>query len=926
MELVNQLYTDIRKNKHHMDLGGAWSYCWSDAAVTDVGGIDWTYSTKLPKSLYWSLYESGVLPHPYKNCNSHEYGWVDTKVWYYKKDFFVSGEHNRGRALLCFDGAAYYTRLWVNGTYIGNHEGMFGGPCMDIQPYLKYDDENEIIVEICSCNFGKPFPDYAFRSKDNAAIVPWNIVKDTESSNGDFTVLGLWRGVRIEFLTPEHLARPQLVTKEVENGVARLHLGVEILQEELPEAFYPKEYEGPLAYSFGYKNGISGKTKDRKLKVETRVLSPDGSVAYRHSEGVELTDYKEEAYLKELRESDFYELDITINDPKLWNPVGLGDPNLYTVEIRLYQSDMEIDALTLQTGIRIFELKPTSGKKHRTRWDDFRFYVNGRDFFAKGVNWMPVDFLYLEKEETYRWMLEMVKDAGIQLIRVWSGGGYPESDIFYKLCDELGILVWQDNFIANMDTPNWRQDILQEQVCLNLYRIRNHPSLVIHCGGNEFNPYSIGNASSMFVIQRNIQDLDGSKAYVRTTPDKGSAHVYRDMEPTWYRHSYKELPFVAETGIHSFPNARSLKKLISREEYTRKIDNMLDESFKDTNPDLLNHFTEYVPSRVPRMLSRASAISDVSKAAVEELAVATQTASAEFYQILIQSLRENYPVTGGVMLWVLKRSWTTVGIQLVDGAGEPIIPYYYVKNAYSPLNVDVRFDDLTYGVGENMRLPVSIINETGRRIEDTQLRLEVYNDHLQKEASWTYPVDVRRDAYRYDAAQEMFTLEEKHRDRFLIVRAALYKDDRLLEQSIYWPKCISKMDDEDFREQYRSEPSENITFTNGPWLRENIEQSDQKAVLSCGVVSITERMDGNSRSIKLQMRITNTSDVPAFPVVISLDDSDYILRGSDNYFFLPAREERIVTLHCKNTGDGAVESACGIEVSAWNANVNNVNI
>lgn len=191
---------------------------------------------------------------------------------------------------------------------------------------------------------------------------------------------------------------------------------------------------------------------------------------------------------------------------------------------------------------------------------------------------------------------------------------------------------------------------LKEQVCLNLYRIRNRPSLALHCGGNEFNPCSFGNASSMFVIERNIRDLDPSRPFKRTTPDMGSAHIYRDMEPARYRRCYGQLPFVAESGIHSFPSAKSLRQLMSAVESARPVDNMMDDSFRRTHPELLNHFTEYVPERVPRMLARASAITDIASAGIEELAEATQMASAEFYQIMSQSMRENYPVTGGLTM------------------------------------------------------------------------------------------------------------------------------------------------------------------------------------------------------------------------------------------------------------------------------------
>lgn len=131
----------------------------------------------------------------------------------------------------------------------------------------------------------------------------------------------------------------------------------------------------------------------------------------------------------------------------------------------------------------------------------------------------------------------------------------------------IDIMVWQDMFIANtLDTHDYPQDILEDQIAYNLYRIRNHCSLALVCGGNEFNPYTKENAASMFVTERTVRTLVPDRLFHYTTPDGGSAHVYIDLEPVWYRHYYSALPFLAESGLHSMPNFKSLKKLISQKE------------------------------------------------------------------------------------------------------------------------------------------------------------------------------------------------------------------------------------------------------------------------------------------------------------------------------------------------------------------------
>ncbi|GHV43269.1 hypothetical protein AGMMS49546_24370 [Spirochaetia bacterium] len=915
MNLESQYYIEPRSGENHFSLNGNWDFTWTEDLCGNPDDLDWKYKTQLPRSVYWSLYDTGILPHPYEKTNSKQYAWVDGMVWYYRKSFTLGREQDLGRAFLCADGAAYYTRVWVNGHLIGDHAGMFGGPVADIYSHLHFNGGNEIVFAVRSADYGKDLPPYAYQSADNKAIVPWNIVKDGHTSNGDFTVLGLWRPIRIEFLSPLHLGRPYLTTISADKGNARLHLQVELIQDEIKEADFPKEYErGTYGYTFAYRDGLTGIVLDKTVKLTIKVKEKNtGHIALEKTEDISLLDYPKAGYLSEYYEGNYINLDLLVEKARLWNPVGLGDPFLYEVSIVLLRDDKELDQLIFDYGIRTLYMTKTAGKQYRSRWDCFQFVVNGEKFFLKGVNWMPVDFLYKEEEREYRWILEMVKSAGIQLIRVWSGGGYPESDCFYRLCDELGLMVWQDNFICNMDTPNWPQDVLQAQVCMNLYRIRNHPSLAVHCGGNEFNPYSFGNAASMFIIERNIRDLDPSRDFKRTSPDRGSAHIYRDMEPTWYRHCYTQLPFVGESGIHSFPNAKSLAQLISAEEYAKPVDDMLLESFRETHPELLNHFTEYVPERVPRMLARASAITDTSSASLEDLAEATQLASAEFYQIMIQSIRENYPVSGGMMLWVLKRAWTTIGIQLVDGLGDPIIPFYYVKNAYAPVNTVVSLPHLIYKVNEKVKLPLRVINESRKELKGITVRLEVYDHLLKKTMEKNYKKDIPENCFLSKINDAEFSIPEDFRDTFFFIRAALYHDGALLHQSIYWPKCLGLMDDETFFKKRRASPQENIVFNQGPWLKEEVKKAEQASLYAeCRKIS-TGAEDGRSR---FAIRLVNGSPNPAFPVSLRIIDHRCVQHLTDNFFFMEAGETRELELDIFDRSGSL--NRFNLDISAWN--------
>lgn len=899
----------------HLELDGLWDYSGLDEAVDDPTLIDWSWQTQVPNSIYWSLYESGVLPHPYHGCNSKQYHWVDEKVWYYRKIFPVSREQAGKQAFLCFDGIAYFARIWLNGQLLGEHEGMFGGPVVEVGRWLLSGQNNELIVEAKACNFGRKSSwDPWNRAGDNREIVPWNLSRDNRTSNGDFIVIGLWRGVRIEFLAPCHISRPYLTTRSISDDAAQLHLQLQIADGSIDELAIRQDYAGGMyGYTRAFDQGLTGAVKpDPYVVLQVKVLEKtSGRSVFSHEETIDLLDHAASGITTEFAELQFYQLPFSITTPRLWFPNGLGEPFLYTIELSLYQNQDLCDRQQFDFGIRTLKLVPSAGQQYRVRWDTFQFVVNDQPFFLKGMNWMPLDYLLRLPADRYRWALELARDAGIQLLRVWSGGGIPESDDFYQLCDQYGLMVWQDSFIANMETPNWPQDILQAQVCLNLYRTRNHPSLAVHCGGNEFNPYAFGNAASMFVIERNIADLDPVRPFFRTTADRGSAHIYRDMEPTWYRHQYRQLPFLAESGIHSFPNYKSLRQLLSREELEKPLADLFDAQFSLENPELRNHFTEYVPERVPRMLARASHISKIKGISLPDLVEATQIASYEFYQIMIQAMRTNYPVTCGIMPWVFKRAWTTVGIQLVDGLGDPIAPFYAVKNAYRPQIVVVGFDHMSVAPGETIRLPVTLIDEGPGDYNGVTVSLMIMDPEMRPVDQYEWPVQIG--ASKQTSWQDItMSVPEKYADRFFFVMALLKKDGEVLARSFYWPRCLACLAEEPFRTQYRSRPNPNLSHDNGPWLKQQLQAAPQ-ADLSVAVASITESED----RMHMVLLLENRSETPAFPVRIDIDEDKTLSYAEDNYFCLMPGETRRIAVTTDTTGYDA--ATLTLTMTAWNS-------
>lgn len=911
MQLHQPHYVEAREGRAHLNLGGTWQYTFADSQVQQPGGLTYGKNAQIPNSLFWNLYESGTLPYPYQGLNSKQYHWVDEKVWYYRRSFGVEAALRGTTAILCFDGAAYYSRIWLNGELLGEHEGMFGGPYVNVSDRLHYGGENELIVEIRACNWGKK-DTYDGRNLhgDNREIVPWNIARDDHTSNGDWIIMGLWRAVRLEFLAPTHLARPYLVTKQLEEGSALLRLEVEVVgpdQDELHPAYGTWDEEPD--YTFAYAQGLTEKTRPGHAVLTVRMTEKStGACALERSFEFDLLDANGSLRANAFPESQFIEREFRLDHPHLWWPHDMGEPFLYETELILTVDGTLCDRLSFNYGVRTVQAVRTQGPRARERWDPFQFVINGRKIFLKGVNWMPQDALYREDREEYEWSLHLVRSAGIQLVRVWSGGGTPESDAFYDLCDTYGILVWQDHFIANTShTEGWPQDVLEAQESVNLYRIRCHPSLAVHCGGNEFNAYSAGNAASMFVIDRTIRTLDPDKIWYYTTPDRGSAHIYRDMEPIWYRHLYKDLPFVAETGIHSLPSYKALCACLNETECSQEVPDMTSPEFRKLFPELLNHFAEYVPERVPRMLSRASQIEDLQKINLEGMAEATQIASCEYYEILTQSLRENYPRTAGLMPWVFRRTWTTVGIQLVDGFGEPIAPYYYLKNAYRPLEAHLALEQVSFAPGEKVKVPVRICNEYGLPLENCEVEVSAWSPEMK--LLWKHILPARR------ADGTVLELETKPEwtDCFFFFTVTLRQDGQTVARQAYWPKCLSLLADEQLRTACRAQPQENFLFQHGPWLKKQVAQCDRTSL-----ELETVRTERRGRRVTAELRITNTGNAPAFPVNILCTGEGIRGMAQDNWFWLEAGETRLLHVEM-DAANGKEPGRVTWKASAWNA-------
>ena len=905
-KLWQPYYITPRLDNRHVDISSDWKLGYLDNPIqktSDIAGVKEWIQVKEPTSVQWAMYKAGKLPHPYEHENSLQYRWIEDKLWYYQKEFTVSFDNEY--IFLCFDGLDYFSRVWLNGELLGRHEGMFGGPVVEISEKIKPGQKNTLIVEIESGNRNPEIKKYyspseGFFSGDGAkrgegapVVKGWAFTGGTGAEH--YYTLGMWRGARVEIVEKTHIERPYLYTESIIGNKAVLSFSAEIFVDS-HSLKYKMHPWGNTILSRGTPSNLLTPVENVSLKVE--FLRQD-KVAF--SKTLPLKIFLGRTWVNEKFE---------IENPALWWPNGMGDPDLYDVRLTLSDNGAVTDKMQFEFGIRTIERQPTAGPQVEEEWEDWHFVINGKPIFVRGTNWMPADWLLDLPDSRYKWLLEMADNAGMQMIRVWASG-IQESESFYKYCNRFGIMVWQDFQISHINTPNWPQDVVEAHVMQNIYRLRNQPSLALWNGGNGMNSFATNNSTITGMTERYVRMYDPARFYSRSSSSAGNAHLYPDMDPSWYGKLYRYVPFISETGIHSIPGAKNLRKVINNSEFSG-LGNMYSDYFVKEHKEIIHHFAEFNPSRVPRMVSRASHISDMKNPSIESISEATQIGAGEFYQVLTDGMLNNYPYSTGLLYWVFNRMWPVFsGIMLVDGHSQPVAPYYFTKRTYEQVHVSVQMERLLWASGESVNICPSVINHTDVQYNDAKIKVAVLNSSFKELWSDEQKISLKKGVYVEKLKQGQFAIPEQYKNNFFFVVAEL-SDNKggLISRSVYWPRTTQLMDDTAYRNDYIEKPQPWPIFENGPWLKPTVAKSKTTVKIN----EVTLKNKTNDRKV-FEVKISNTGKHPSFMTQLDIsEDNLYYL--SDNYFWLSPGETKTVEL---NIWIKEEESNTNIQLSSWNA-------
>lgn len=431
------------------DLGGKWNF---------KGHRDAQFrEATVPGTVHTDLLNLGEIPDPFIEQNERLVQWIDKEDWIYETSFEVTPETlGKENINLVFEGIDNYGDVFLNDSLILQANNMFREWEVPVKNLLK-EGTNNLRVYLHS-------PIKVDMPKYDALPYHYEAGNDQSENGGLFdkklSVFARKAGYQYGWDWG-----PRLVTSGIWRPV------------------YLESWNGPkIDDLYIATKSLDGKTAKMEAKV-----SVESAQAYNNSKIVIMADGKPVAQ-KNINLSageNTLTLPFTIKNPRLWWSNGLGEPNLYNFEAQLLVNGNESDKMNKKSGIRTIEVVREEDKDGDGR--SFYFKLNGVPVFAKGANYIPQDsFLPRVTEENYKKTLQDAVDANMNMLRIWGGGIY-ENDIFYELCDSLGIMLWQDFMFACSLYPTEGEllENIRQEAIDNVVRLRNHPSIAIWCGNNE---------------------------------------------------------------------------------------------------------------------------------------------------------------------------------------------------------------------------------------------------------------------------------------------------------------------------------------------------------------------------------------------------------------------------------------------------------
>jgi len=648
------------------------------------------YACTLPTDVRVPLIEHGIIQDPVKSDYALASEWIEQRSWWYTKKFEGAELDFESDIIeLVIETIDSESDIFVNDQYVGSHHNVHYPFIYNVRDLLT-SGTNTIDVRVTT-GLEKV-------TDSNLAELNWATCREYDNGGKD-------RGdYRRSFVRrPQYTVGWDWGPRVVTCGLA----GNAYLRSEKKIAIREVSFvTTQLAPTAVIKATVN---VDNLNLIGTTSGSLCIEIAY---EGATCASKKLENVLL-TSGSNYLELELEIENPQLWWPQGYGEHPLYDVKIEASCGEVTTAYPAFQYGLRTIELD-TSVLQGEDR--NFQLVVNGTPIFSKGGNWIPNDFIYARvPEEKYHTLIREAVEANFNMLRIW-GGGLFERDIFYKLCDQNGLLIWHDFMMACSTYPDHRQEFVDEmrrEMDYQTKRLRNHASLALFCGTNEVHWIFNEVDNPRWKIQIKHEKQYG--LYLSNVLAKEIIHSNCPQIPYWNSSPYGgALPNADTVGdVHRWHNAFMSLKLEERLE-PMDFDNVESKFVSEygfVGPCNLESTLEYLDgqeidldSSVWEMHSNVFEKGTVAAGIRKNYLSETDPLSIDdflLYGGMVHSLMLEYsleamrfkPYCSGALFWMYNDAWGEVGWTIVDYYLRRKIPYYGVKRALAHTKLSLRVVD-----------------------------------------------------------------------------------------------------------------------------------------------------------------------------------------------------------------------------------------
>ena len=836
----------------------------AEISSADFSTADW-YAVNVPTTVLAALVKNKVYNNPYYGLNLksipgyREGRWLAMKknspfypVWWYRSEFVIPQSFKGKKLVLHLDGINYKANIWLNGQQVADSSkiiGMFRRFEFNIDKYAKCGEKNVLAVEISAP--GK-LADIEYHTKQLEATTGWD---DHNPQPPDLN-MGIWREVYITASNEVVLKNPYIVTDLDLPKLDKAFLTISIdLQNKTNQAV----------------NGIiKGTIED--IKISKRF----------HIEGNEIKTIK-------FTPQEFKQL--IVENPRLWWPHPVGKQNLYSLKLSVSVNDIVSDSKQVRFGIR-----EVSTYINDEGWRGYK--VNGKNILIRGGAWMTSDMMLNLTHNRYDALIRYAREANLNALRS-EGFSIRETEEFYNLCDEYGILVIQQLFGRNLPDEALAVSIIKDMIL----RIRNHPSLIHFLGHDETFPTenldkSYRDLIAKYTPQRTYQPHSGAfeieNRYKTGGTRTGTMELWTYATPAHY-YTHKEdgaWGFAQSGGIGGiFAPYESVRRMIPKKDLWP----VKNETFSFHTVLQGIEYFDLVLESLNKRYGKANNIKEFLRKG--------QALNYESARGMFEAYARNKYDALGITTWKYDAAWpAALTWQYVDWYLNVGGAYYGAKKACEPLHVQYSYDDNS----------IYVVNGFYKKYDNLKVSAKLFNSNLNDVYSRDAVVSVSA-----DGKTEAFKLELPERlSKLYFLSLKLFNDKmEKISDNFYWLSTVPDI-----------QGSKNEMSTKkGWWVLKAKPKSfaDFKDLNKLPKVKLdmSYTLEKGEKENIVSVKLTNNDSYLAFQVHLALinkKNGDEILPTywEDNYITLLPGENR--DIKARFSGRLLNNSDVNVKIEGWN--------